>query len=485
MNKLKYILVAFTAFALLSELSAQDVEKEFEAFQKQQQADFEDFKNKADAEFETFLRETWEKYNAFTPVPAPTRPEPPMPTEFDKTKPALKPVVIKPAAPKVPETVVPDGKYIPIQVEIPVVKPGKTVHRTSIDFYGTSFEVATFAIEDLALKGKREPDVADAWKGLCQQDYELLISDCVTLKKEKQLNDWAYVLFTKQIGTQLYGPDCPDDVAFLQMFILNKSGYKVRLAKIDEQLKLMIAPANTIYGAPYLTMNGSKYYVFEPTSGSSMSIYTYSQDFANAKNLVALDIDALPALAMKEEKRMFTSSTGDVKVQTAVNKNLINLYDAYPQCDVDIHYRAPMSEELRSSLYPQLKVAIAGKSEKDAANILINWVQTAFEYQTDGEQFGYEKPNFLDETFYYPYCDCEDRAMLYSTLIKDLLGLDAILLDYPEHIASAVKFTEDISGDYVVLDDGSRYLICDPTYIGAPIGTCMEQYREVAPGIIR
>ena len=89
---------------------------------------------------------------------------------------------------------------------------------------------------------------------------------------------------------------------------------------------------------------------------------------------------------------------------------------------------------------------------------------------TDGEQFGFEKPNFPDETFYYPYCDCEDRAMLYSTLVRDLLGLDTILLDYPNHIASAVRFTEDIPGDYVVLDDGSKYLICDSTYIGAPIG---------------
>ena len=168
-----------------------------------------------------------------------------------------------------------------------------------------------------------------------------------------------------------------------------------------------------------------------------------------------------------------------------MNKNLIDFYYDYPQCDVVVHYKTPMSEELRASLYPQLKTAIAGKSQKEAANILLNFVQTAFEYMTDGEQFGFEKPNFPDETFYYPYCDCEDRAMLYSTLVRDLLGLDTILLDYPNHIASAVRFTEDIPGDYVVLDDGSKYLICDPTYIGAPIGACMDQYKQVAPEIIR
>lgn len=515
MNKMKCFSAALVAFFLsAAHLCAQDIEKEFDDFAKQQQQEFEDFKNKADAEFETFLRETWQKYEAFAAIPAPERPEPLKPVEFDKTKPTMPPVNIKPAAPKVPDAPVPSmgekvpvdvkrpdlpaiedkpapgvyvpGKpYTPVLVEVPPVKPGSTVYRTPVEFYGTSFEVALEAADDLSLKGNRESDVADAWKAICKRDYEQMVKDCMTIKKEKNLSDWAYLLFTKQIGTQLYGAGNTNNIVFLQMFLLNKSGYKVRLAKIDDQFKLMVAPAGTIYGTPYLTISGNKYYVFEPTPGGSMGIYTYRQDFANAKNLVCLNIEGVPAFSMNEHEKSLTSSTGAVKVQTQVNKNLIDFYYDYPQCDVVIHYKTPMSEELRASLYPQLKTAIAGKSQKEAANILLNFVQTAFEYMTDGEQFGFEKPNFPDETFYYPYCDCEDRAMLYSTLVRDLLGLDTILLDYPNHIASAVRFTEDIPGDYVVLDDGSKYLICDPTYIGAPIGACMDQYKQVAPEIIR
>lgn len=497
MNKMKCFSVASAIlFLAVLPLCAQDIEKEFEEFAKQQQQEFDNFKNKADAEFETFLRETWQKFDAFKPVPVPERPEPPQPVEFDKTKPTAPPVVIKPAAPKRPDLLTPDDKpapgvyvpgqpYIPVLVEVPPVKPVSTVYRTPVEFYGTTFEVALEAVEGISLRGNREADVADAWKDICKRDYEQMVKDCMTIKKEKNLNDWAYLLFTKQIGMQLYGAGNTNNIVFLQMFLLNKSGYKARLAKIDEQLKLMIAPAGTIYGTPYLTIGGNKYYVFEPTPGGSMGIYTYKQDFANAKNLVRLSIDGIPAFSMEEHERQLASTNGAVKVQTLVNKNLIDFYYDYPQCDVVIHYKTPMSDELRSSLYPQLKTAILDKSQKDAANILLNFVQTAFEYKTDGEQFGFEKPNFPDETFYYPYCDCEDRAMLYSTLVKDLLGLDAILLDYPNHIASAVRFTENIPGDYVVLDDGSKYLICDPTYIGAPIGSCMEQYKEVAPEIIR
>ena len=309
-------------------------------------------------------------------------------------------------------------------------------------------------------------------------------SDCVTLKKERRLSDWAYLQLTRQIGVQLYGNDRPDDIAFLQMFLLNKSGYKARLAKIDNHLKLLVAPAGTVYGTPYLRINGDKYYVYEPDPDASMRIYTYKQDFADAKNLVCLNIESIPAFDVQEEMRTFASADGSVKVQTAVNKNLMDFYRDYPQCDVVIHYKAPMSDELRAAVYPQLKAAIEGKSQLEAANILLSFVQTGFQYMTDGEQFGYEKPFFPDETFYYPYCDCEDRAMLYSTLVKELLGLETILLDYPNHIASAVRFTEDVPGDAVVLDDGTRYVVCDPTYIGAPVGSCMEQYKAVGPQVI-
>ena len=121
MNKMKCFSAALVAFFLsAAHLCAQDIEKEFDDFAKQQQQEFEDFKNKTDAEFETFLRETWQKYEAFAAIPAPERPEPPKPVEFDKTKPTMPPVNIKPAAPKVPDAPVPSmGDKVPVDVKRP------------------------------------------------------------------------------------------------------------------------------------------------------------------------------------------------------------------------------------------------------------------------------------------------------------------------------------------------------------------------------
>jgi hypothetical protein len=110
-------------------------------------------------------------------------------------------------------------------------------------------------------------------------------------------------------------------------------------------------------------------------------------------------------------------------------------------------------------------------------------VQTAFEYKTDPEQFGREKPLFPDETLFYPFSDCEDRAILFAYLVRHMLGLDVVALDYPGHIATAVMFSTDIAGDSIVFH-GKKYIICDPTYVNADVGASMPEFKNVKPNVI-
>ena len=104
---------------------------------------------------------------------------------------------------------------------------------------------------------------------------------------------------------------------------------------------------------------------------------------------------------------------------------------------------------------------------------------------TDAQQFGQERPFFADETLFYPYSDCEDRAILFSVLVHELLGLDVLLLHYPVHLATAVSFGDlDVDGDYMTLD-GKKYIVCDPTYIGSSVGDTMPQFKNTKAKIIR
>lgn len=51
------------------------------------------------------------------------------------------------------------------------------------------------------------------------------------------------------------------------------------------------------------------------------------------------------------------------------------------------------------------------------------------------------------------------------------MALDAVSVSYPGHLA-VVHFNKDIPSDYFIVN-GNRYLVCDHTYINAPIGRTM------------
>jgi hypothetical protein len=116
-------------------------------------------------------------------------------------------------------------------------------------------------------------------------------------------------------------------------------------------------------------------------------------------------------------------------------------------------------------------------------NILLRFVQTAFQYKTDQDQFGREKPFFPEETIYYPFSDCEDRSVLFAYLVRNLTGLEVVGLDYPGHIATAVRFPTQVPGESVGYQ-GKRFVVCDPTYINAGAGMCMPQFKSVTPNVI-
>jgi hypothetical protein len=148
-----------------------------------------------------------------------------------------------------------------------------------------------------------------------------------------------------------------------------------------------------------------------------------------------------------------------------------------------MYFNAPVSTAAAHDLLEGLTPLIKGKSEVEAVNILLRFVQTAFKYKTDEENFGREKPLFVDETVFYDGSDCEDRAVLFSFLVRSLTGLPVVGVNYPGHMATAIKFSSDVAGDMVQVG-GVRYIICDPTYVFADAGRTMSEFRNKEPRII-
>lgn len=338
------------------------------------------------------------------------------------------------------------------------------------------------------LKGKcrlsnlKENAVADAYEAMYATDYKTLLKDCRQIVSDLSLNDWGVFTLLRTIA-DAYCPSENESVV-MQQFLLNEMGYKAKMArKADEnKMLLFVATDCQIYGHPYARLDGLTYYNIN--GNQPCAFYMCQKDAPNARNSLQMALQKAPAFEGATARSTHQAKGSAAKVTVDVPKALMDFYESYPQCDYSVYVKAPVNEEVADVLLSSLAPLVKGKSEAEAANILINFVQTGFQYATDGDQFGYEKPFFVEELFYYPYCDCEDRSILYSYLVRSLLGLDVVLLDYPDHIATAVRFTGNVGGDYLMVG-GQKYTVCDPTYIGASIGMTMPAYKTVAAKVLK
>ena len=197
-------------------------------------------------------------------------------------------------------------------------------------------------------------------------------------------------------------------------------------------------------------------------------------------------------------QRTITSRyNGDFSFTITSNKNYIDFYDTYPSSTINNNFMSrwamyantPMEGGIKDQLYPPMKAKLQGLSQKEAVQQLMWWIHGAidtegkiknancFLYNYDDNVWGYDRNFFAEETLFYPYCDCEDRSILLSHLVRDLLDLDVVLVYYPGHLAMAVNFTEPVKGDYVMLD-GRKFIVCDPTYIGCHVGETMAGMED-------
>lgn len=355
--------------------------------------------------------------------------------------------------------------------------------RSKIAYGGLAFYLNNSLNRKCSLNGLNENAIADAYEALCNSDYKPLLADCAQIRKDLRLNDWGVFTLVRQVADTYCGT--ANESIVMQQFLLNEMGYKARMARkaTEDKMMLFVATDCSIYAHPYITLNGQNYYNLSGNN-EQCQFYMCQKDSPKAKNSVGMQLKEAPLFPGTVVSSTHQSKGSAARVTVDVPKALMDFYKDYPQCDYSVYFNAPVNAAMENRILSSLAPLVQGRNEADAANILINFVQTAFQYQTDGQQFGYEKPFFVEELFYYPYSDCEDRAMLFSYLVRKLLGLDVVLLDYPEHIATAVRFNGNVSGDYLMVN-GRKYTVCDPTYIGASIGMTMPRYKTVSAKVLK
>ena len=463
----------------------QQAQAGFDGFKKKAEEDYEDFRNEANRRYAEFLKEAWEQFQVLPAIPKPKEDEVPpvvMPEE-DKQKPIedvpvpIEEDIVLPPAPE-PQPV----PVAPIKEE-----PVPQEQYVSFTLYGTPMKVRFSDAQRFTLTSCDEATVAEVWKRLSEVAYNNTIRDCMELRITRQLSDWAYLQMLHRMAEGCLGKT--NEATLLMAYVYCQSGYQMRLGMAEGRLLMLYASRHAIYDHAYFKIDGSNYYVY----GSDEQRLHISQATFPQEKPMSLLVPQEQHFDVAESslRQLASRDYKDITVTVSVNKNLIDFYNSYPTSMTDgnfmtrwaMYANTPMDEAVKRSLYPTLKKKLAGLGQKEAMERLLNWVQTAFEYEYDDKVWGHDRAFFAEESLFYPYCDCEDRSILLSRLVRDLLGLRCILVFYPGHLAMAVHFTDNVKGDYIMLN-GEKFVVCDPTYIGASVGRTMPKMDNQTAKVI-
>ncbi|MBI1305319.1 MAG: hypothetical protein GC181_01755 [Bacteroidetes bacterium] len=190
---------------------------------------------------------------------------------------------------------------------------------------------------------------------------------------------------------------------------------------------------------------------------------------------IHIDVENTPNLhARLKTKTVSWYHQGKIySINSVSNASLTEYLRDLPQLPLGKEYiETGCSQEFENTVLKSLQSQMSSlKSETEKASFLLHFVQSAFGYETDQEQYGHEKYNFPEETVAADFSDCEDRTLLLAFLYKRLLGLNSIALyfEFDKHICLAVALPNH-SNNYSLKYLEQPYVLCEPTGDGFELG---------------
>lgn len=479
-----FILGLFWSIGITQSHAQDPYRKQFDEFRNKINQDFQTFKDSIDRDFARTMRENWKAFSNFSTNPAPLAPDP-------KTPPVYTPGDGKPGQ-KLPEPETPEPPKStpdldpPRPTPPPASPPANQPKRSSLEYFGASLQLANDPALAIAIKKPFKEGIPNAWEALGKSNTTTLIGDLFQARDQYALNDWGLFDLARKFSSKM----CPNDLdaqKLLTCFLLNKCGYHARLGFDEQQLYFLLPIRQKIFNHIYYPINELAHYVipFANENTEPKDLYSYEGNYRRDNRIIDIYLTQAPTFPAKPVTRELNFVYEETKVvfSTSYNQNLIDYFQQIPSAEFAVVMSTPLSDMALRSIAKGLIPHLEGKSKQEQANILLRFVQKAFQYKTDEDQFGREKYFYAEELLHFPFSDCEDRSALFAVLTHRLLGLDVVGIQFPGHMCTAVRFETSFEGDHLEID-GKRYTICDPTYIGADIGMCMPDFKTAKATVV-
>lgn len=456
----------------------------FEEFRKGILSDYKDFRQKILDHYADFLEGEWHPYESYNGEKRDIKPKPRVaPRVKSKSEPErnVSGMVPKPDhKPDLPPRAIAE-KGEP-ETSAPTSQPDQDL----FDFYGLPVQVPSieFSISD---RLSSTADYASQWRSLQKGKVaERVLPVLQSVSEDVGLNDYLfYRLINSYIDSKFPETDISSRMSVIH-YLLANLGYDVRIATTGRNVPLLLIPfSQTIYSRPYMMIGNRKYYIFEP-EGLNISVGSQrinTCDLPNKGDLGrSMDL-VLGELRFPMKPKAFDFKYGPLHLTGEVNENLMAVLYRYPQMPMGDYAKSNIQPKLRQQLATQIRTQLQSFAGDAAVGAFLEFMHHVFDYSTDEDYHGFEKPYFIEETLYYPKNDCEDRAIFYTYFLWEALGKSAQLVNFPGHEAATVCLDDNSTQGTCYEYDGRIYYISDPTYIGSRTGMVMTEYKEIDPKV--
>lgn len=468
----------FIGYAQVDSLK-NEFQKEFDSFSRSIQQDFDSFQRKNDSIFIEFLGQSWKTFEAF------------ISESGMKPKPKEQPVREK--SEFHPQPIKPGNIRIPIDATLQ--EREKTENFDEVDPIDNSYNppslIINFYGSDIKIIPPKEtlPRLQQVSPLYFVEFFEKAASSSILTEnvrslqqqaKGLNLNDWGFICLFKTTAEELF-QDENEQTLFI-WFGLLRCGYNVKTGYNKDKVYLLAPSSQDLYNTIYFNIRNKLYFLLK-LDGQEVDVKNlnaYEADYPGNETSISLMLYQLPKFDPKKFERK-VHYMKDYIIE--IDQNLVDFFSIYPECDLIVSMRTPLSDVAVKSLKSNFRELFSEFSNVQKVEYLLKFIQYGIPYKTDEEQFGKENYLFPEEVLYFPQADCEDRAALFARLVESFTEFKAIILCYPDHVTAAVNLPGDSKGAYLDYK-GQRYYICDPTYIGAEIGMSMPEYENVEPELI-
>ncbi len=300
-------------------------------------------------------------------------------------------------------------------------------------------------------------------------NYQVLLDDLLNQKEQLQLNDWFFYNLVRKSVEKIYVKQTEIYQTLVCWFLFTKAGYDTHLnTAVNQFVFLNVATNDKVFYTPFTRYEDKTYvnltalYFGLNTRRALYEIPAYKAK--KEGKLFSFDIDHLPNIPAKIVKKtvQFKYDNEPYSIEIEVDTMARALMRNYPIVNDENYFKVAPSDQLKSTLMPQLASFLEGKTEQEKVGFLVSFTRSGFDYKFDEEYYRHNQPMIPEELFIQQYSDHEDRCALFYFLMKELTSLDIIAVRYYDaYITMAVALPDPVGKpiDY----DGKSYFICDPT----------------------